>query len=506
MIANYTLDAKQRCFDLIDTDLDTIWESLEQMPSDTDADRWRRKLQSLAREYSFSSRFALMRLFLARADVSQLIDPGDPSRGFAAVLPDGTECRLTDITIGHAGQISLEELLAFEKLLLEQAARQTDPDPSEDSRLIHKALFPVAKKTDLLTREEAFRLGHSLQFTLPEMEWFLLRVLDLEDGFLFNTAHDLIEAYGFLAGLSSRAVARLQEEYERTSGQKPKVSDGKKAVNWTRDAGSSLPQMVQAWSVFSRDDQDKRFLAWLDERAPFLDAPSQTALRVYRNLAVFAYNLINQIEISPDVDTRKVRNGENETDFVRCIREIVQMPDYADQTEDALFENGQLSAERCKSVANALLRANKVYSLSEHSDLTLPWHTPQIKTNGKITVNGGINASRTRVADILYGKVSHPQKADMLYLLWFISNLCWSDGKSCPDISGRLSDFIDACEICLDAAGLPPFYPPHLVEQSMMLSVVYAFARSVPCTPTEVYEFACSSVIARRASRRSRKN
>ena len=67
------------------------------------------------------------------------------------------------------------------------------------------------------------------------------------------------------------------------------------------------------------------------------------------------------------------------------------------------------------------------------------------------------------------------------------------------EIYDRLADFIDAAEICLDAAMLPPFYPPHLIEQSMLLSVVYA-GRTESDT-AEIYEQLCSAVIERRKSK-----
>ena len=46
----------------------------------------------------------------------------------------------------------------------------------------------------------------------------------------------------------------------------------------------------------------------------------------------------------------------------------------------------------------------------------------------------------------------------------------------------------------MDVAGLPEFYPPHLVEQSMMLSVVYAFSGPDKCDPAETYELVCSRI------------
>ena len=508
MIKNYTQDAKRRCLDLIDSDIDDIWNSIALMPEDTDSDRWKKKLRTIAKEYTFSSRFALMRIFLDKADPSQLIDRNNPSRGFVAVTSDGTECALENITIEHAENITEEELFQFEKLLLDQASRQSDYDGIAASSIIRKALFPIKKKTTLLTREEAFLLGHILQFTLQEMEWFLLRVFDVEDGLSYNTSNDLIEAYGFLSGISAQAVSKLKNKFNIISDEISKADYEEKNDDWTRDAGGSLPEKVLSWSIYDRNNQDELFLQWLSEKAPYLDLPSKTALRVYRNLAVFAHNLAIQVEDTPDVDIKKSRNGQYETDFVRCAREIVQMRDYADQTVEALFEGKEISNKKCKRIADTLLLENLDFSFSDQTDKTKAWHVVQVMTDGRMTVSGGINESRTRVRDILSGKVERIEKSDMLYLLWFTSNLCWFDGKSelSPvDITNRLNDFIDASELCLDAAGLPGFYPPHLIEQSMLLSIIYAFGNPDKCDPAETYEQVCSSVIERRASHKKRK-
>ena len=506
MIEIYTEEAQERCKSLINSGVDSIWASIEQMPEDTDADRWKKKLKLIAKEYVFTSRFALMRIFLDRADPSQLFDETDPSRGFAVVLSDGTECSLEHITIEHAEQASEEEMLQFERLIMDQASRQSDFDAAKDAAIIQKALFPVQKKTTLLTRDEALQLGHILQFTLQEMQWFLLRVFDVEDGFLYNTSNDLIEAYGFLTEASNREVCAIKKKFKRLCSQGGKADFEEKDEGWTRDADDFLLKDVRSWSIYDRDDRDELFLKWLNERAPLLDLPSKTAVCVYRNLAVYAYNLAIQSETTPDVDTRRLRKDRQgkETDFVRCIREIVQMKGYADQTLEALFDNNTISPAKCEKVAGALLLENFNFSFSDQTDKTKAWHVVQVMTNGKMTVSGGINKSRMRVCDILSGKVERIEKSDMLYLLWFTSNLCWFDGKSWlspKNIKDRLSDFIDACELCLGAAGLPKFYPPHLVEQSMMLSVVYAFGGPEKCDPAEIYEQLCSSVVERKAGK-----
>ena len=202
MADSYTQEAKKRCLDLVDANLDQIWEDIDNMPEDSDADKWRKKINAIAKEYTFSSRFSLMRIFLNRADESQLLDNKNPNKGFKVILKDDSkedtvECEFKDISIEHAKELSDEELGQYEKFLMEIASRQSDQDVNEDSRLIRKALM-IDEPSNPLTREEALQLGHSLQLTLEEMEWFLLRVFIVAGGFRYNVSDDLIEAYGFM--------------------------------------------------------------------------------------------------------------------------------------------------------------------------------------------------------------------------------------------------------------------------------------------------------------------
>ena len=166
----------------------------------------------------------------------------------------------------------------------------------------------------------------------------------------------------------------------------------------------------------------------------------------------------------------------------------------------ALYENGAISAKKCRAVAGDILLDNLNRSFSDQTDKAKAYHVIAVRPDGQMTVSGGINASRTRVQYLLAGK-AEVEKSDMLYLLWFTVGLCWLwNSRPRPsEIYDRLADFIDAAEICLDAAMLPPFYPPHLIEQSMLLSVVYA-GRTESDT-AEIYEQICSAVIERRKSK-----
>lgn len=515
MKMNYTEAAKERCLSLIDTEIDHIWDDIVSMPEDTDSERWKKKLTAIAAEYTLSSRFALMRIFQHQVVTAQDIEKND-CVGFKVRFSDGSEGVFRNISIEHAAVMEPEELDLYEKLMMDRASRQSGADYSSDLKIVRKALQTHQKKTTLLTREEAMSLGHIIGLTLNEMEWFLLRVFNVDGGFRYNSSEDLIDAYVFFRSENNQtgeSATKLKSIYQSKYGSIPKTPHDEN-LDWTMDNGSSLPENVRKWSL---GDCDMQFMEWMGERTEHLDLPSATALRAYRNLAVFAYNLANQTEDAPDVDVLRGTGIHTETDFVRCIREIVSAREYADQTMETLFDSGVISDEKCKTVADALQKEMQNMSFSENPDLTKAMHTLDTRKDLSLTINGGISASRTRVHDVLLGKTTvgkdkktkEPiyedniliEKSDMLILLWLISNQCWFQGESNPtsdNLTTRLFDFIDVAENCLDKAGLPKFYPAHLVEQSMMLSIIYAYAGSEECDPAEVYEQICSSVIKKK--------
>lgn len=506
MKMNYTEAAKERCFSLIDTEIDNIWDDIDSMPEDTDSEKWKKKLTAIAAEYSLSSRFALMRIFQGQVVDAREIER-DNSTGFEIKFSDGSVGVFKDISIEHAAVMKQDELDLYEKLMMDRAARQSGADYKSDLKLVQKALQNHQKKTTLLTKEEAMSLGHIIGLTMKEMEWFLLRVFNVDGGFRFNSSEDLIDAYVFLRAENLKtgiSAAELKAIYNSKYGSHSKLPHDE-YLDWTQDNGCSLPENVRNWSS---DDCDERFMEWMGVRAEHLDLPSATALRVYRNLAVFAYNLANQTEDAPDVDILHDIGIGSETDFVRCIREIVSSKEYADQTLDALFYGDQLSEKKCKEVASSILSENIDLSFSEQTDKVKAYHVIDVLPNGKMSLGDRYKSIGARIQDLLLGKDIDVEKNDILYLLWFVANLCWFQGRSNPNTDGlttRLFDFIDAAENCLDKAGLPRFYPAHLVEQSMMLSIIYAYAGPEKCVPAEVYEQVCSSIIERRAKHTNRK-
>lgn len=519
----YTQEAVERCLGLIDHEIDTIWDDIDSAPDDTTSDKWKKKIQKIVKEYTFSSRFALMRILLNRANESNLIDNKDPSKGYIVQSQNGTTYRFSDITIDHAQNLTENEERDYEEFLLEIASLQSDADTNRDRSLVHKALVPVAKKTTLLTREEAFQLGHSLQFTLDEMNWFLLRVFEIEGGFRYKTSNDLIEAYAFLRFLSVVQTDNLKKRYYAQHTSIVDARPDEPEIDWTLDTGDSLPSLVSKWETSSIDTIDDVFLDWIEGISANLDRHSRTALRIYRNLVVFAFDLIHGAD-APNVDAKKSSHqlGIPQTEFRNTIRKILSQSELSDRTLAELFSNGEIDSDRCRRIAKEICKFNadallfdqtnkeKAFAVPMTTEKGTPRMTDTLITKpndiGKTTKSGKLlkTISCDRISEILTDKLS-VEKHDILYVIWLISYNCWFNGNSDPspaEIKTRLTDFCDVAEDCLESAGLPHFYPPHLMEQSMLLSIACSYANSESVVPNgeiienpeEVYGMICDYV------------
>lgn len=485
MTDNYTRSANKRCYALIDRNTKPVWQAVQSVSRSAGREVWKSTLDHIAKEQLFTSRFALMRICHNRAALRE-------EESFTEVI-DGAEYRFGPVTIDHALDMDIEELEKYEQLLMSKAQMQEDADPEADAILIRRALLnqprvPLAEK--MLSREEAFRLGHILDFSLEEMAWFLLRTFETDAGFRYNASDDLIEAYGFLTGAGWKRVEGLKEQYREAAAGAPKAVVSEKKADWTQSVSLSLPEQIGKWPAETRD-QD--FIAWLTGMAPLLDLPSRTAMRVYRNLAAFAYMLIAYPEDCTPI----------ETDLADDVGKLVSAPEESEDAVNLLYDGeGNISPGRCKKLAGTLLLENQYYTVSGKADKVQSWHYLKMR-NGQLSATGGYEHSRTRVRDILLGTVPC-QKSDLLYLLWFIANLCWfwnhtDTSLTQSELYDRLYDFIDLAENCLNEALLPEFYVPQPMEQCLMLSIVCG---GVTCTdPCEVYEQICSSLIVPRARR-----
>lgn len=521
-----TQEVTDHIFELLERDTAAVWADIEATPQSTPAELWKRKLTKIAEEYTYSSRFALMRILSSRANGDSITEKGDASNSDFEICVHDRTYVFKDISMTHAETLTADEHLQYLRCLLDIADLQTDSDPAENrqtisrawfdedsANLVSESLLPQNVLTDekqrkkaclayskenrnykaLLTKEEAFRLGHILDFSLPEMQWFLLRTFDIAEGFRFNQSNDLIEAYGFLTGASWQHVQSIKNRYSAVRASMENECDVPAIRGCTKDISDSLLGEIETWKLHP-DSTDTQFLNWMQRQAAALDLPSRTAGRVYRNLAAFAYDLMTGDEIVPDED-----------DFFDCIQDVSKEPGESGSVRRLFYQNGVLSAEQCRKIADALLLENKIQSVSIQEDNAKAWHVLSAQQDGTLTASGGaVNSQRTRVSEILHGKVQ-VEKSDMLYLLWFTTNLIWQS-HDVPDTNTlccRVLDFMDAAKCVLEEALLPEFYPPHPVEQSMLLSIVSG--RSEDDAPSVVYEYMMHSLVKQRRRKQGSK-
>lgn len=288
----FTNQALDSFLDLLELEAAERCNELTAMALDTPVQVWRETLNNMAKENALSSRFALMRILANRW--------GGDETGFQAEVQD-QEIRFRDISMEHASVLTQEENQAYLELLREITRRQPDCTPADDEAILSLAWYPDPKSPckPRLTRDEAFYLGHILAFTKEEMEWFLLRVFDVGECFHKNESEDLIEFYGFLANASYLRVQKLKKDYAAAAEGIEKVDNEDRSRHWTQSVSQSLLGKVESWAL-EPNTMDSRFLEWMLEKAPGLDIPSRTARLVHRNLAAFAWDLVQGDEIVPD--------------------------------------------------------------------------------------------------------------------------------------------------------------------------------------------------------------
>lgn len=467
---------------------------------------WAKSLRKIRKEYRNSVRFMLMRILF-----SHYGEGADREKGFSIQVKKEVLV-FPQITPEHAYNMRMSELEDYKKLLVDKAEDklmedlQEIPDAErvqEYEKRLRRAQELVARaleierhavRKSLLSRNELLELGHILNFSLDEMNAFLLRALDFEDGFFFNRSADLIEAYVFLTHGSVESANKFKEEYakrvEKYCKNHPMTELGQREEEFTRKVGVSLPQMVsKEWPADK--NRDECFLKWMEEQSPWLDQPSRTALRVYHNIANAAYDLIckiNEISSSRQEQSNKVKAMKEllEDGFVARVELIMQ------QKEDVLLGQEQL----CKKIAKTLTTYNnKELGRKENGskggkrfdDSIKAWGGIRVGNDNSFTITWRFgNDGRTRVRDLLIGHCDPKkedniqpygvQKEDMLYLLWVFANIYWSYEPIIrkQSIKDRMDDFINAADAVLTGALLPPFYIPHVLEQSMLRSIIYA--------------------------------
>lgn len=370
-----------------------------------------------------------------------------------------------------------EERDAYIKLICEIAAENSGEEEAQWRPLIRKAML-WHKQPDLLTKEEAFRIGHGLRFTLEEMDAFLLRVLD-NDGLSYTRSEDVIEAFCFLhqPANNCRIAQQLKKIYRKKTDSMQKQYSEPRPEGFTVSIEASLQSRIKQWET-QENDVAAAFMQWLLSRAPYLDLPSRSAQRIYCRLAELAYQLT--------IDANR-------------------------NTEESTFS--QLLLTTCQQSGNPVIDENTAYRLSDKLLNTAAlefdnarkrqpnqvWRYLTVDPKGRATAV----AAGARIPLLLTGTEA-VTKADLLFMIWYIGDLCWIESNVTGQmIYDRTADFWSVSEHLLEQANLPGFYAPHMLERCFLKAI--CTPHNTEEYPFEVYEGMCEYVLPEKQERKRAK-
>lgn len=482
MERNYTEAIRDGFFDLIEKDTVEIWENLDRSVAMIKSGKWKEHYSEVVAKYRFSSRFAIMRVLFEKATGLS------PSKTDEQALAKGFSVagigKFPNITIKHAKELTDTEVALYQQLLLRRV-EENNPDYIQEALSLVPGILelPSAGIKCKLPRNELIRLGHMVDFSLEDMQFILLRVLcDNEAGFKYSASTDIIDIYGFLTRSTLAQVDELKAWYDQNAAKVKKVEYADKPIQFTQDIATSLEQIFSQWSP---ENQVAEFQKWLLKNAPYLDLKSKTARKVYINLAAYTYDLTkNCLSNMSDIE------GEN---LYEDIEKISQIPVYHEYAQQLFFNGSKPYVKKCESIAEELIYENAEYAGDFHthdSNSELLYHVLHVES-GKVTSRGKLNKnSKNRIRDILMDKVA-PEKSDLLYLLWFAANSQWIGTVSTAEEKVTfMDDFLAAAACILNAALLPEFYPPNILEETLMLALVLGDENN---TPAMIYESICSA-------------
>lgn len=476
----YTEGVRESFFSAMLDDTQTIWKRLDRSEKSLSSPQWAKYYEGIVEAYRFSSRFAVMRVLfeLATGRTRATTDEATLQRGFSV---DGVGT-FPDITMEHAQRLTAAEQEQYEALLLLRA-REKNPEQQALAKSLAgrvMALCPAGEK-GLLSRQELLLFGHLIDVSLEQMQFLLLRVLaDNEAGFRYSASMDLIDMYGFFMRAPLCEVLALKSWYREHAAGIRKSGYEQKAAGFTQDLAESLERTFATF----RENRVQRMQQWLLRQAPMLDLRSKTARVVYLNLAAFVCSLCAM----PGAAVPEITAD----DFYGDMEGIAQLRDVDGSTRRLLFCAGLPDEKKCALAAAALN-----YEYAEFAggfrrhDRAVPWFVLQVEDGRAGAADKTGYHSRRRMQELLMDRQS-PKKSDILMLLWLAANLYWTGmPEEAQSREIFMDDFLAAAARLLDAALLPEFYPPCVLEQTLLLSIALGTEER---TPAEVYETLCRTL------------
>ena len=476
----YTQGVRESFFSGMLDDTQTIWKALDRSEKSLSSPQWAKYYEGIVGAYRYSSRFAVMRVLfeLATGRTRATTDEASLQRGFS-VDEIGT---FPDITMEHAQRLTEAEKKQYEALLLLRAREKNPEQQALAKRLAERmmALCPAGEKQPL-SREELLLFGHLIDVSLEQMQFLLLRVLaDNAAGFQYSASMDLIDMYGFFLRAPLCEVQALKSWYREHAAGIRKIGYEQKAAGFTQELAEALEHTFAGFG----DNRTQGMQQWLLRQAPMLDLKPKTARVVYVNLAAFVCGLCAMPgAVVPEITAEG---------FYDDMEQISQLRDFEGNTRQLLFCAGLPDEKKCALAAAAL---NYEYvelagGFCIH-DKAAPWFVLQVKDGKAGAADKRGYHSRQRMQELLMDRQS-PKKSDILMLLWLAANLYWTGmSKEAQNREIFMDDFLAAAARLLDAALLPEFYPPCVLEQTLLLSIALGTEER---TPAEVYEALCRTL------------
>ncbi len=375
--------------------------------------------------------------------------------------------------------------------LFTRISKKNNPGTRFSWKKIYQKAMGISE--GLLTKQEAFLIGHGLRFDYDQMQNFLIRAMN-NDGLCFAKSEDLIEAFCFMYESANNVTTEdsLKMQYAQNSSNIIKAPIEQKSSSFTKELSSDLKNLIQNWTTDSNRSVDQHFLDWILGLSSNLDVPSKTAYNIYRNLALYANELTDNIE-KANYDSSAFDNIEQQESYIATSKKIITKINNRDYYSDVASDTDFYR------VTNKLCTyANTLYNNPRNNGVLHSWRyaSLNIETGKPDTVSLG-----KRLSKLLYGEL-FIEKADILFMLWYIMDIVWQmDDPEIPlnkyesRTYDRIATYWAHANTILKDSLLPPFYAPHMLEQSFLMAILYSDSY-LKESPFEYYEIYCDSLLA----------
>lgn len=507
---------------------------LENMPEGAFIEDWEFKLEEITEEFICTPRYFLM-CWLASCCLNKKMSLGEFPE--FVYKPKGARKarKFSAVTREKAMRLSDEErnqyIEVFVKIASQNEGKKQDKGQKTDTGLaaFRSAFLWHKRERLLISKEEGLQIAHLLRMSYAETCDFLLRALE-EDGLDFTTSEDIIHVYCLIRGKSYGVYKQLLAEYEESAKDIKKKKIKEKRDGFTegmmpgsdsctgKDVPGSLCAKISIWEEEAmnellgkqaetqeaenvlgnrreKDSVDTKFMEWLLSQAEYLDIPSKSAWEIYRNLTAYVYKYTldhhirkrnadtrNFLETRKQVSTtgRRIFAGsaEMEDSFEDFEKDkdreeessFAELDSICSKDSPYQFISGMDSFDYQEIVMKRLCPL--FYILSDHCEIN---HMERLMRYTQVTPTGNLASSliAERIVDLLAGEAP-VTKADMLFMVWLVCNLYWSEkeneeGRE-PDMEEKIWGFLDESAGVLKEAHLPDLYIPHILERTFILS------------------------------------